>query len=338
MGLKLGKLIPKQVIKFEDLNNKKIGIDFSNVAFQFLSNIRQRDGTPLMDSHGNVTSHLMGIFTRSLNLMQKNLKLAYIFDGRPPALKFEEKAKRELRKQEAQEKYDYALKNDLKGELLKYAKRTSRLNQDMVDEAKELIKAMGLPVIQSPAESDAQGSYMAKQGDIWAFSSSDHDCLLYSCPRILPNLTLTDKRKLPNGKYVITQQYLIEHQQVLNELNLNQEQLISLAILIGTDYNIQGVPGIGPKRALDLVKKHKTPEEVFKNVKHDFDWKQIYDIFTKMKVKTDYNLEWKPLDKEKVIKLLVDKHDFSLERIEALLSKENKDKKPTKDNSLSKWI
>jgi flap endonuclease-1 len=320
------------------LSNKKLAVDASSVIYQFLSNIRQRDGTPLMDSHGNVTSHLMGILTRSLNLMQENIKLAFCFDGSPPDMKIQERLRRNLIKENALKKLDEAtLKKDMKS-MVKYAKQTSKLNSDMINEAKELIQALGMPVVQAPSESEAQCASLAKNQDVWGVVSQDADTLLFGAPFLIRNLTVSQKRRLPSGKFIIVKPELIEHQQVLNELNLNQDQLISLAILIGTDYNIQGVPGIGPKRALDLVKKYKTPEAVFKNVKHDFNWQKIYDIFTKMKVKTDYNLEWNPLDKEKVIKLLVDKHDFSLERIEALLSKENKDKKPTKDNSLSKWF
>src|SRR3989344_5815319 len=150
MGLKLGKVIPKSELKFEDLTNKKIAVDFSNAVFQFLSNIRQRDGTPLTDSNGNVTSHLMGILTRSLNLMQKNIKLVYIFDGKPPALKFEEKLRREKQKQKAQDRYNLAIEERDEESMLKYAKQTSRLNQDMVNESKELITALGIPFVHAP--------------------------------------------------------------------------------------------------------------------------------------------------------------------------------------------
>ena len=89
MGVKLSD-IPKQTIEFEDLRGKVIAIDAFGSLYQFLSSIRQKDGTPLMDSQGNVTSHLMGLFTRTTNLMQKGIKVCYVFDGKRPILKQQE--------------------------------------------------------------------------------------------------------------------------------------------------------------------------------------------------------------------------------------------------------
>jgi len=335
MGIKLGKIIPKSELDFDQLRGKKIAVDFSNAVYQFLSSIRQRDGTPLTDSKGNITSHLMGILTRSTNLMEKGIKLVYVFDGQPPGLKLEEKQRREQRKLKAQEKYELALEKEDTESMLKYAKQTTRLDQQMVKESKELIKALGIPIIQSPCEADAQGSYMCEKGDVWAFASSDHDCLLYACPRILPNLTLSQKRKTFGG-YVYTKPELISLKDVLNKLNLNHDQLITLAILIGTDYNVQGIPGIGPKKAIKIIQEYQTPEKVFMNVEHNFDWKKIFNIFKNMKIKKSYKLEWKPLDPEKILKLLVEKHEFSKDRVLSILNK--KPEKPKKNASLDNWI
>src|SRR3989344_8567080 len=105
MGVKLTKLIEKEAITFDHLIGKKIAIDFSNFAFQFLSSIRQPDGTLLMDSHGNVTSHLVGIWSRFSNLMQRGIKLAIVLDGAPPKQKLRVTEERHTRKEEAKEKY-----------------------------------------------------------------------------------------------------------------------------------------------------------------------------------------------------------------------------------------
>ena len=256
MGVKLPGILPAKTIAWEDLRGKKVGIDFSNCAYQFLSSIRQKDGTPLMDTKGRVTSHLVGILTRTANLMQKGIFLCYVFDGRPPDLKFQTQQARRERKRKAHEKYLEAKQEEDIGSMYKYSKQVTYLNNEMIQESKELIKALGIPVIQSPSESDAQGAFMVEKGDLWAFASSDADCLLHNCPQVIANLTLSPKRKLPGGKFVYIQPELIELKEVLDHLQINQDQLIALGILVGTDYNPKGIPGIGPKKALNLVKQY----------------------------------------------------------------------------------
>ncbi len=199
MGIKFTGLVPRKEISFDDLRGKKIAIDASNMLYQFLSSIRQQDGTPLMDSNGNVTSHLMGIFSRLTNLMNRDIKLAVVFDGKPPLLKLKEQEEREHRKRVAEVKMQQALEEEDEEEAYKYAKQTSRLNRVMVEESKELVSALGMPVIQAPSEAEAQAAFICEKGDVWAVASSDMDCLVYGAPRMIPNLTLSQKRKLPSG-------------------------------------------------------------------------------------------------------------------------------------------
>lgn len=334
MGVKLPGILPTKSIEWEDLNGKKIGIDASNALYQFLSTIRQRDGTPLMDSKGRTTSHLSGIFYRTMNLMEKGLKLCYIFDGKPPELKYRTQQARRARKEKAKEKYDQAKDEEDIDSMGKYAKQVTYLNNELVKESKELIKALGLSVIQSPQEADAQGAFMVERKDLWAFASSDADCLLQGCPRTIPNLTLSQTRKVPGGSYVYIKPNIIELKDVLAHLKINQDQLIVMGILAGTDYNPKGIPGIGPKKALNLVQQHKKFDKLFSELKPDFNWKKIYAIFKSMPVMKNYQLNWQPIDKEKVLKILVDEHEFSQERIENTL---NKSKKLAQHKGLDSW-
>jgi len=202
MGLKIAELVPRKEITWQDLANKKIAVDASQMIYQFASSIRQRDGTPLMDSHDNITSHLVGIFSRVANLMSKNIKLCFVFDGKPPVLKIKEQEERALRKRIAAERLEKAKEEEDYEAVQKYSKQTVRLTRDMVNESKELLKYMGVPVIQAPSEAEAQASYMCKHGDVWAVASSDYDCLVYGTPRLVTNLTLSTRKKLPSGAYV----------------------------------------------------------------------------------------------------------------------------------------
>ena len=338
MGVKLPGILPVKTISWGDLKNKKIGIDSSNTLYQFLSSIRQKDGTPLMDSKGRVTSHLSGIFHRSLNLMQKEIKLCFIFDGKPPELKYQTQKERRERKEKAYEKYKEAKQEEDIESMHKYSKQVTYLNNEMVDESKELIKAMGLPIVQSPSEADAQGAFMVEREDLDYFATSDADSLMHGCPRTIPNLTLSQTRKLPGGKFVYIQPQVIELKDVLAHLGINQDQLIVMGILTGTDYNPKGISGIGPKKALNLVKQFKKFDALFSELNPDFDWKKIYAIFKSMPVMKNYQLKWNELDERKVKEILVEKHDFSEERINNLLKRYNENKEEKKQKGLKDFI
>lgn len=319
MGINISQIIPKRDISLEGLRNKKLAVDASQVLYQFLASIRQQDGTPLMDSNNNITSHIMGISTRIPNLMEKGIKLAFVFDGKPPLLKVHEKEKREHRKQLAEKKLEGAKEEGDEEQMLKYSKQTSRLTFKMVDEAKELIKAFGLPVIQAPSEAEAQCSFMAEKGDVYAVVSTDYDSLLYSAPRVIRNLTISQRRKIRNT-YVSTNPEMIELGEVLKELDINQDQLMIISILIGTDYNIGGIKRIGPKTALKLVKKNKDFDSLFKELNPDFDWKKIYAVFKSMPIMKNYQLEWKEIDEDKIREIL-NRHDFSEERVDKMIER-----------------
>ncbi|MBS3163462.1 flap endonuclease-1 [Candidatus Woesearchaeota archaeon] len=336
MGVKLADIIIKKDISFDDLKNKRIAIDFSNVVYQFLSNIRQLDGTPLMDKNGQVTSHLVGIFSRSANLIEKGIKICYVFDGKPPLLKLKEREEREHRKRIAESKLKLAKEEESEEDILKYSKQIVRLTPEIISESKELISALGLPVIQSPSESDAQSAFMCERGDVFAVGSQDYDSLLFGSPKSIQNLTLAQKRKLPGGAYVWIKPQLIDLKENLEHLKITQDQLLAIGILIGTDYNPGGVKGIGPKNALRLVQQYKNFDKLFKEVKADFNWKEIYAVFKSMPVMKNYQLNWKPVNEEKIKKLLIDKHDFSEERVSNTLKKiTNND---LNQSGLGKWV
>jgi len=328
MGIKLGDIITKKEISFNDLNKKRIAIDASNMLYQFISSIRQPDGTPLTDSKGKITSHLQGTFYRLSNLIEKGCLVCVCFDGKPPILKVHEKEQREHRKQLAEGRLEKAKEEGDEESMLKYSKQTSRLTFEMSNEAKELIKAMGLPVIQSPSESDAQISFMCERGDVDYAASSDYDCLLYGCPELLLNLTVSQRRKVRNT-YIAINPEMIELKQVLNELGINNDQLMAMAIMIGTDYN-SGIKGIGPKTALKLVRQNKDFDSLFKELNPDFDWKKIYATFKSMPIMKNYQLKWTEPDSEKIKKILVDEHDFSEERVDKMLERLTKKEKHQK--------
>lgn len=341
MGTKLKDLLVMKEVSFEDLKNKKLVVDSFNILYQFLSTIRQRDGSLLMDSKGRVTSHLTGLFSRTTRLMSEGLKLGFVFDGEPPELKQKERERRIDIKKEALKKYKEAKKKKDIEEMKKYASRTSKLTGEMIEESKELLQALGLPVIQAPSEGEPQVAYIVNKGDAYAGVSEDYDSLLYGIPKLVKNLTISGRRKL-KATWVSIKPQIISLSENLNNLGIDQDQLIILAILVGTDYDPGGVKGIGPKTALKLVKEYKTDYDgLFKKVEwdkyFDFDWKEVYYLIKKMPVEKKYKLEWKDIDKEKLFKLLVEEHDFSEERVSKAIDKLVKKEGDKKQKSLGDW-
>jgi len=327
MGVQITELMEKKEIDFSFLKGKVIAIDTSLFLYQFLTTIRQRDGTPLMDSKGNITSHLVGLFSRTINLMQKGVKLCYVLDGTPPKLKTQERERRKELKIEAEKKYKIAIEKQDLEEMKKYASRTSRLTKEMIEDAKKLISAFGLPLVQGKAEGEAQAAYLVKQKDAYAVASQDADSLVFGSLRLVRNLSIAGRRKQLNRlSYEIIRPELIELSSLLNNLGIDEEQLIVLAMLVGTDYNPGGIKGIGPKNALKLVKSYnKNFDKLFNDVKWNdyfsFSWKEVFELFKNPKVNEHYNLEWKAINEEKIKKLLVEQHDFSEERVSASLEK-----------------
>jgi flap endonuclease-1 len=335
MGLAITEILTPKEIKIEDLKNKTLAVDTYNLLYQFLSSIRQADGSLLMDSKGRVTSHLTGLFHRITRLMAYNMKFIFCFDGEVPELKHKERERRKEVKVEAQKKYEEAAKEESLENMKKFAARTSRLTSEMIEDAKELIRALGQCIVEAPSEGEAQASFMVKRGDADYVLSQDADCFMFQAPKLVKNLTISQKRKKP-GAYAYDEVLpeVIELKDVLAELEINQDQLIILGILVGTDYNIGGIKGIGPKKALTLIKKHKHDyDALFKEAKwdehFDFSWQEVFDLIKNMKVGEHYKLEWESVDKDKVIKVLVEEHDFSRERVENALAKleESTDKK-----------
>jgi flap endonuclease-1 len=321
MGLQIGEIVSRKAVEFSDLKGKIIAVDAFNAIYQFLSSIRQPDGTPLMDSKGEVTSHLSGLFYRNISLIKEGVKLIYVFDGEHHELKSKTHEKRQQARDKASEGFRTALEEeDIEG-MGKYAKSLTRINDKMIEESKELLEAMGICVYQAPGEGEFQCASLVQRKEAWAVGSQDYDAIVVGCDRLIQNLTLARTRKTSSGTIYISPE-IIEQQSLLNSLGIDSDQLICLAILVGTDFNPGGVKGIGPKKALALVREKRYPVEIFREVegRMDFDWKQIFEIFKKPNVSHE-KIVFPKMDSEKIKKLLVEKHDFSNERIEKQLEK-----------------
>ncbi len=344
MGVNIRELAEPVAVEvsLEQLAGRVIAVDAYNMLYQFLATIRQKDGTPLVDSRGNITSHLNGLFYRTTNFLELGIRVVYVFDGKPPELKARELERRQRLRAEAEQRYLEALERGELEEARLYAQQASRLTTPMVEDAKRLLSCMWVPVVQAPREGEAQAAFMTVRGDAWAAGSQDYDSLLFGGTRLVRNLGITGRRKLPRKDvYVEVKPELIELEKLLKEHGITREQLIVVGILVGTDYAPEGVKGIGVKKALKLVKELKTPEKVFKSVEwtHDVPPEKILEYFLHPEVTPAYRLEWRPPDRECILRLLVDEHDFSPERVENALQRlERAFKMHFKQTSLESWF
>ena len=307
MGVKFKDIVSPEEISLKDLEGRTIAIDAYNTIYQFLSGIRQRDGSPLLDHNGNVTSHLSGILYRTASIVDKGIKPVYVFDGESHEHKAKTLEQRRAIKEEAMEKWREAKAAGNIEEARKFAIRTSRMSPYILESSKELLDYMGIPYVQAIGEGEAQGAYMVEQGDAWAVASQDYDCLLFGAPRIVRNLTLSGG--LSNLEY-------LELEKVLEELELSREQLIDVALMVGTDFN-EGIHGIGAKTGLKLIRNNSLEDVLVQKGITDVEVEpdELREIFLKHEVNTDYEIKFKSAKKDKLVEFMCEEHGFSESRV-----------------------
>ena len=329
MGVKLNGLFESRSIKMGDLSGKTLAIDAFNWIFQFLTTIRLADGSYLTDAEGRVTTHLNGLFYRSISLLENRIKPVFVFDGKAPKFKKETLKEREKTKEEAREKMENAKTPEEKA---MYMRRLSRIDDYIVESSKELLGAMGIPFIQAPAEGEAQAARLSEQGRVFAAASQDYDTVLFGAKRTVRNLNITNRKKI-GGKGITSAvaPELIDTEYNLKRLGITREQLVILSLFVGTDYN-KGVDGIGPKKALKIVKENDRDAILGAyDFRSEYDIRQIYEYFLSPNViDAGQDIPQGKIDGESTVKFLCGEHGFSEERVRQYVGKVKMN-----DNSLS---
>ncbi len=323
MGVLLTPIVKPQPIALDDLRGKRVAVDGQGDLYQFLALIRLRDGSPLSDARGRITSHLSGLFFRTTRLIADyGLELVFVFDGAPPPEKAAELERRRATKARFEQEREQALaRGDLEQAYAK-ATMTSRLTRDMVAEARELLRLLGLPTIQAPSEGEAQAAHMATSGRVWTAASKDYDTLLFGAVRLLRFLTVGGKEFLPSqGVFRPLVPEILDLESQLQHWQITREGLIDLALLVGTDFN-HGVDGIGPKKALKLVQQYQRIEAMPAEIRDAVgDVEPLRRIYLQPRVTDDYQVEFGEPDVDGVVRFLCDEREFSRDRVTAALSR-----------------
>ena len=331
----------KKTITLAQIRGRTLAVDASNYLYQFLALIRTPEGSPLKDSKGNITSHLMGLMFRSTRLIHDyGTKLVFVFDGKPPPLKGTEIQKRRDLREKAMLEWKKALVNGDYDAAFSKAIMTSRLTKSMINDSKRLLNLLGVPYVQAPEEAEAQAAYMAMSDDVWAASSKDYDTLLFGSPRLVRYLTISGKEFLPSkGTFRLLRPELIDLDELLLQHRITREQLIDLAIIIGTDFN-QGVKGIGPKTALNLLKKHGKIENLPREItlKLPQNYEDIRRIFLNPKITSKYTLNYTKLQEDKLYDFLCAERDFSRPHVEKIVHRMKKMDLDKKQNKPERWL
>ncbi|HEY7448259.1 MAG TPA: flap endonuclease-1 [Vicinamibacterales bacterium] len=324
MGVGLTPIVVKETLTLEQLRGKRLSVDGNGELYQFLALIRLKDGSPLQDSRGRITSHLSGLFYRTTRLIADfGIELVFVFDGEPPSLKSAEITRRRAIKARYDAEHADALRAGDLAKAYSKATMTSRLTHVMVDEARELLRLMGIPVVQAPSEGEAQASHMSSVGAVWAAASKDYDCLLFGAPRLLRFLTISGKEFLPSqGTFRAITPELVDAAGLLGHYGIGREQLIDLAILVGTDFN-EGIKGIGPKKALKLVQDFGSIENMPPEIREAAGpaVNQIRDLFLHPRVADDVSVQFTSPDLDGIVRFLCEEREFSRERVRAALAR-----------------
>jgi len=315
MGIKLGPLLKTRPIKIEELSNQKVAIDGYNILYQFLSSIRQADGTLLIDSEGRVTSHLSGLFFRLSNLVEHGIKPCIIFDGKPPKLKKKLLEERRLRKIKAEIEWEAAISAGDTETARTKAQQTTRLDKQMLVDSKELLNLLGIPWFDAPSEGEAQVAYLLESNKVDYGASQDFDTILFGAKNFVRNLTLSNRRKLPKqNKWIAVTPEIIDVELSLSNLEITREQLVDVSILMGTDFN-PGIDGIGPKKGLKLVREYGNAEKSLEKIEKKIEnLDEIRDLFLNPAVE-DFDPIWKFPDSSGLENFLCNNYRFNRERV-----------------------
>jgi flap endonuclease-1 len=326
MGIQgLTKLIHQRspdAVKDGDMKNyfgRRVAIDASMTIYQFIIAMKGFDGgerTELTNANGEVTSHLNGLWAKTIRMLEEGIKPVYVFDGKPPELKQKELDERREKAAEAEAALLKATEEGDDEAMEKFSKRTVRVSKDQMDECKKLLRLMGIPVVEAESEAEAQCVALVKSGKCWAVATEDMDALTFGAPILLRHLTYSQSKDRGVAEFRLDA--------LLAQSNFTMDQFIDLCILLGCDY-CEKIPGIGPMKAYEGIEKYKSIEEFIAHLDRDkhpipenWPYKEARELFRNPPVTPPESvvLEWKAPDEEGLKKFMVEEKLFNAERID----------------------
>ena len=324
MGVDLKQLVVREKTSLDSFASRVVAVDAYNAIYQFLAIIRGPDGLNLSDSRGRITSHLSGLLHRNVNFLSIGIRPVYVFDGKSPSLKAAEVERRRQVKKDATVKYEKALSEGRTEDARRYAQQTTAMRDGMVDDSKRLLGLFGIPCIDAPSEGEAAAASLTRTGQAYASASQDFDSVLFGAERLVRNFTNSGRRKIRGrNAYQEVEPEIIEVRKCLGHLGLTHEQLVDVAILIGTDFNPDGFKRVGPKTALKMIRDHGRLEDIpsIQDGLSEIDYGQIRRIFLEPDTVKVGEIKFGEVDYGGISDYLVGEREFSEDRVASSLSR-----------------
>jgi flap endonuclease-1 len=318
MGIKnlLKFLLEENLIETKELQyyeQKKIGIDISILMYQSVISIRN-SGSDLLNNNGEISSHILGIFNKTLNFLDNGIIPIFVFDGKPPQIKQKIlNTRKEIRYKALNKLNEIITEKDR----IKYLKRSVCITKEHNDQCRELLNLMGIPYIDAIAEADSELANLCKKKQVDAVLTEDMDILTFGSPIIIRNLTSYNKLPIQ-----------IELNKVLENLNLTYEQFIELCILFGCDY-CYNIPDIKYNDIYNVYIKFKSIEKTLIELRNigynipNFDYQEAKDYFLESphKIIENEQLKLSEPNIDKLNNLLVNKYGLIKYKIISKLNK-----------------
>jgi len=329
----------KEVKGPEAYTGRLVAIDASMCLYQFMIAIREnRSGSysNMTNEDGQVTSHIIGMLSRSIRLMENGIKPVFVFDGKPPELKLGELAARRAKREEATKALAIAVESGDQEQILKSTKMTTRVTKEQNEQTKKLLRLMGIPIVEAPSEAEATCAALCRDGKVYASATEDADCLTFGTKILIRNLMAAEAQK---------RQILEVHLSVaLEQLGVSMDQFIDFCILSGCDY-CDTLKGIGPTTAIKMLMQHGSLEAVLENIEKDkipanFDYGAARLFFQECEAVDTSKCEFEFLepDFEGLSKFLIEENSFAPERVERYIDRLKKAKSKTKQQTLSSFF
>ncbi len=231
-------------VPFEELEESVVAVDAHNWLYRYLTTtVKWTADAAYTTADGTEVANLIGVVQGLPKFFEHDLIPVMVFDGEMTDLKADEVADRRANRERAEERRAAAEERGDAVEAARLSARTQRLTDTIQRTTRELFDLLDVPVVEAPAEGEAQCAHMAATGTVDHAGSEDYDTLLFGAPTTLRQLTSKGDPEL------------MDLEATLTDLELDRERLVDVAMLCGTDFN-EGVHGVGPKTAVSAVREH----------------------------------------------------------------------------------
>lgn len=293
--------------EIESYYGKKIAIDISLLLYQIIISTRN-SGSDIINNNGMCITHLVGLFNKTIMLLEKGIIPIYVFDSKPSSLKNNILLKRKNNRINALLKYNNSDNIDDK---IKYFKRTTNISKEQFEQCKELLKYMGIPYLISSEEADIELAMLCKNKIVYGVYTDDMDILTFGSPKLIKNLFSYKKNPVELNLDII-----------LNELKLSYNEFIELCILFGCDY-CKRITNINSNELYNIYLEEKNIEKTINKlnnlgyyIKNNNNYKLIKDYFMNQDTVIKYsNIVLCKPDYNNLYNLLINKYGFMKEKI-----------------------